>query len=94
MWIEKQIDNLIEILGANEYSKMKIETKGDVTMNTTIEKPKFEYIKSQRQIKLYNSKDTVIINIWASSEITIDKEKLQYHIILECDECVTLKMYL
>lgn len=94
MWIEKQIDNLIELLGANEYSKMEIETKGDVAMSTTIENPKFEYIKIQRQIKFYNSKDTVIINIWASSKISIDEENLQYQIILECDECITLKMYL
>ncbi len=94
MWVEKQIDNLIEILGANEYTKMKIETIGDVAIKTALDFPKFKYIKSKRQIKFYNSEETVIINIWASSNITIDKRNLKYQILLECDERVILKMYL
>ena len=94
MWIEKKIDNLIEILGANEYTKMDITIVGDVTTVITLDYPKFEYIKSKRQIKFYNSKDTVVINVWASSDIIMDNRNLQYKILLECDESITLKMYL
>ena len=94
MWVEKKIDNLIEILGANEYTKMDITIVGDVTTVITLDYPKFEYIKSKRQIKFYNSKDTVVINVWASSDIIMDNRNLQYKILLECNECITLKMYL
>lgn len=94
MWVEKKIDNLIEILGANEYTKMDITIVGDVTTVITLDYPKFEYIKSKRQIKFYNSKDTVVINVWASSDIIVDNPNLQYRILLECDGNITLKMYL
>jgi len=94
MWIGEQIDNLIELLGANKYSKMEIEKNGDVTINITIEKPKFRYIKNKRQIKFYNSKETVIINVWASTNITIDEKNLIYKIVLDWEELVILKMYL
>ena len=94
MWVEKKIDNLIEILGANEYIKMDITIVGDVTTVITLDYPKFEYIKSKRQIKFYNSKDTVVINVWASNDIIMDSRSLQYKILLECDEYITLKMYL
>lgn len=94
MWIGNKIDNLIELLGVNKYSKMELETNGDVAISITIENPKFRYIKTKRQIKFYNSRETVIINVWASSDITIDEDNLIYQILLECDECVTLKMYL
>ncbi|MBO5143188.1 MAG: hypothetical protein J6C46_09445 [Clostridia bacterium] len=94
MWVEKKIDNLIEILGANEYTKIDIAIVGDVTTVITLDYPKFEYIKSKRQIKFYNSKDTVVINVWASCDIMIDNQNMQYQILLECDESITLKMYL
>lgn len=94
MWVEKKIDNLIEILGANEYTKMDITIVVDVTTVIALDYPKFEYIKSKRQIKFYSSKETVTINVWASSDIIIDKPNLQFQILLECDESVTLKMYL
>ena len=94
MWVEKKIDNLIEILGANEYIKIDITIVGYVTTVITLDYPKFEYIKSKRQLKFYNSKETVIINIWASSDIIIDNKKMEYQILLECDESITLKMYL
>lgn len=94
MWVEKKIDNLIEILGANEYIKMDITIVGDVTTVITLDYPKFEYIKSKRQIKFYNSKDTVVINVWASNDIIMDSRSLQYKILLECNERITLKMYL
>lgn len=93
MWVEKKIDNLIEILGANEYTKIDIAIVGDVTTVITLDYPKFEYIKSKRQIKFYNSKNSVVINVWASSDIIMDNRSLQYKILLECNERVTLKMY-
>lgn len=94
MWIANKIDNLIEILGTYEYTKVEIETHGDVAAKIVLDFPKFKYTKSKRQIKFYNSKETVIINIWASSDIIIDKQNLKYQIMLEYDERVTLKMYL
>ena len=92
MWVEKQIDNLIEILNSMEYDKIQIKSTGDVAIKITLKSPKFKYIKSQRQIKFYNSKEIVIINVWASSNIIIDNKNLEYTIILECDESVLLKI--
>jgi len=94
MWVEKKIDNLIGILGANEYTKMEIEITGDIKTTLTLDFPKFKYIKSKRQLKFYNSKDTVIIDIWASSEIIADNQKMEYQILLECNESIILRMYL
>lgn len=94
MWIEKKIDNLIEILGANEYTKIEIKMIGDIKTVITLDFPKFEYIKSKRQLKFYNSKENVIIDIWASSDIIADNQKMEYQILLECDERIALKMYL
>lgn len=94
MWVEKKIDNLIGILGANEYTKMEIKITGDIKTTITLDFPKFEYIKSKRQLKFYNSKETVIIDIWASSDIIADNKKMEYQILLECNESILLKMYL
>lgn len=94
MWIEEKIDNLIEILCANEYTKIEIQILGDIKTTIVLDFPKFKYIKSKRQLKFYNSKENVIINIWASSDIIMNKLKSQFQILLECDECIILKTYL
>lgn len=74
------------------WVEKQIESTEDVAIKTTLNSPKFKYIKSKRQIKFYNSKEIVIINVWASSNIVIDNKNLEYTIVLECDESVSLKI--
>ena len=56
MWIGNKIDNLIELLGVNKYSKMELETNDDVAISITIENPKFRYNANATHIKYGTSK--------------------------------------
>lgn len=93
--IDKQINELKEILEKQNWRAIEVDTTGAIAIQLVLHKPKYRYLKTIQCIKLYDklTDKKIIIDIVTANEIKINENINLYSITFDNGQAIKLKMY-
>lgn len=92
--IDRQIEELKSKLQAQEWQNIELEIVGAVSIKVLLNKPQYTFNKRTNYIQLYDTKTNIQIDIDIYTATQIDKEELEYKIVLDNSQMVIIKIIL
>lgn len=92
MIIDKKISELLTTLEKSKGKAIVFETVGAVSIKIVLDNPQYKFIEKINYIQLYDAKTNVKVCIDIYTATQLDKEELEYKIMLDNSQRVNIKI--
>lgn len=92
MIIDKKISELLTTLEKSKGKAIVFETVGAVSIKIVLDNPQYKFIEKINYIQLYDAKTNVKVCIDIYTATQLDKEELEYKIMLDNRQRVNIKI--
>lgn len=92
MIIDKKISELLTTLERNKGKSIEFETVGAVSIKLVLNNTQYNFIENTKYVELYDAKTNIKVCIDIYTAIELYKEELQYKIMLDNSQSITINI--